>query len=230
MSNFSVWTYLTQWPQKIKRKYFDEDEEERRSRTHHSLSYHRYFQGYSENKVLTDSSAVGYKIQREYTAHFLALTTNKKKWIKYKLLYTVLFLAFAAFDLLALFSGSRANDAAWTSVFGVLQILMALMLLIPLGNYITAPMYMKLGEYNISARRLKNYSRIAAVLAGLYLLLSVIWYLAMWTFPNGNDLLCLLYQVLSAGAILTLFMVENRVEYHKIPNKSGHPNFQGEIW
>lgn len=220
---------FSEWSAKIRKKYFDEDEEERRSHTHHSTSYHTYFQGYSENKVLTNN-AVGYKIERVYTAHYLAMTASKKKWIVYKFLYAGLFLVFAAGNLLALLSKSQANAASWTSVFGVLQLLMALMLLIPLGNYIAAPMFMKLGEYNISGKRLKNYSRIAAVLAGLYLLLSVIWYLVMQTVPDGKDLLCLLYQVVSTGAILALYLLESRVEYRKIPNKSGFPNFQGEIW
>lgn len=220
---------FSEWAKKIRKKYFDEDEEERRSRVHHSLSYHRFFQGYSENKVLTDN-AVGYKIQRVYTAHYLAMTASKKKWITYKFLYAGLFLVFAAGNLLALFSKSQANAASWTSIFGVLQLLMALMLLIPLGNYVAAPMFMKLGEYNISGKRLKKFSFPTLVLAGLYLLLSVIWYLVMQTVPNGKDLLCLLYQVVSTGAILTLYLLESHMEYRKIPNKSGFPNFQGEIW
>lgn len=220
---------FSEWAKKIRRKYFDEDEEERRSRTHHSTSYHTFFQGYSENKVLT-GNAVGYKIERVYTAHYLALTASKKKWIAYKLLYTGLYLVFAAAILLALLSRAQANAAAWTSVFGVLQLLMALMLLIPLGNYIAAPMYMKLGQYNLSAKRLKKFSIPASVLAGLYLLLSVIWYLVMGVIPNGTDILCLVYQLLGTAAILTLCLVEHRTEYRKIPNKSGFPNFQGEIW
>lgn len=220
---------FSEWAKKIRRKYFDEDEEERRSRTHHSTSYHTFFQGYSENKVLTNN-AVGFKIQRVYTAHYLSLTSNKKKWIAYKVLYAGLYLIFVAGDLLALFSRSQANDATWTSIFGVLTLLMALMLLIPVGNYMTAPMCMKLGQYNISAKRLGRYSIPAAILAGLYLLLSLLWYLIMGVVPNGNDILCLVYQLISTGAILILFLVEHRTKYHRIANKAGFPNFQGEIW
>lgn len=219
---------FSEWSAKIRKRYFREGEE-RASHTHHSTSYHTYFQGYSENKVLT-GKGVGFKIERTYTAHYLSLTSNKKKWIGYKALYAFLYLIFIAADLLALFSRSQANDATWTSLFGVLALLMALMLLIPLGNYLAAPMCMKLGQYNISAKRLGQYSIPATILAELYLLLSVLWYPIMGVSPNGNDILCLVYQLLSTGAILTLCLVERRTKYHRIPNKAGLPSFQGEIW
>jgi hypothetical protein len=176
-------------------------------------------------------NAAGYKIEREYTAHYLAFTHDRRKWIGFKLLYSALYLASALLALLALSSRARANDAAWVSVFGALQLVALLMLLIPLLYYVTAPMDMKMGQFNISAKRVSSFSKPASVLAALYFLVSVAWYAAYRRAPGGRDVFCLLSQLLSAAAITALCVIENRTKYRRVENGAADPSREAnEIW
>ena len=211
-------------------KKYVEDEDEK-TQFHHSTSYHNYFQGYSERKVLGDRG-VGYSIQREYTAHYLAFTLDRGKWIRFKVLYAALYLASAALTLLALFSGARALRAGWVAVFGVLQLLALLLLLIPMGNYLAAPMKMRLGQYNLSAKRIGQYSIPAAILAGLFLLTAAVWYAVMTTAPEGADILALCFQAVSTAAIAALCITENRMKYRRIANDAADRTHydENEIW
>lgn len=210
-------------------KRFVEDEDEK-TRFTHSTSYHTFFQGYSERKVLARNAA-GYRIERKYTAHYLAFTNHRRKWIGYKILYSVLYLASAALALLAMFSRSYANYTAWVSVFGVLQIVTLLLMLIPMLYYVAAPMKMRMGQFNISAKRVGFLSKPATVLAALYLLTSAVWYMAYRVAPGGRDVLCLVSQFFSAAAITTLCVIENRTRYRRIENEAADPSREAnEIW
>ena len=210
-------------------KRFVEDEDEK-AKFSHSTSYHTFFQGYSERKVLAGNAA-GYRIEREYTAHYLAFTDNRRKWIAYKILYAGLYLASAALTLLALFSRAYANYTAWVSVFGVLQIVALLLLLIPVLYYVTAPMKMKMGQFNISAKRVSSFSKPASILAAAYFLTGAAWYLAYRVAPGGRDALCLVSQFFSAAAITALCVIENRTKYARIENEAADPSREAnEIW
>ena len=211
------------------RRYVEDEEEH----THfsHSISYHNYFQGYSEKKVLRGDGK-GYRIVREYTAPYLYFTESKRTWICFKLLYAVLYLGFVALCLLALLSDAGANKAGWVAVFGVLQMIMALLMLIPAVNYMAAPMYMRMGQYNISAKRLGQYAKPASALAVLYLVTSLIWYAVHIALLKSDDLLVLGFQLLSVSAILALCILEHRMEYKRIANPaSDAKGYDGnQIW
>ena len=210
-------------------KRFVEDEDEK-VKVHHSTSYHTFFQGYSERKVLTGNAA-GYRIEREYTAHYLAFTNDRRKWIGYKILYSALYLASAALALLAMFSRAYANYTAWVSVFGVLQIVALLLMLIPMLYYAAAPMKMRMGQFNISARRIGFLSKPAAVLAALYFLTGAVWYMVYRVTPGGRDVLYLVSQFFSAAAITALCVTENRTRYRRIENEAADPSREAnEIW
>lgn len=210
-------------------KRFVEDEDGKAPFTH-STSYHTFFQGYSERKVLARNVA-GYKIEREYTAPYLAFTNDRLKWIGYKVLYSVLYLVSAALTLLALVSRAWANYAAWVSVFAALEIVAMLLLLVPMLYYVTAPMKMRMGQFNISAKRVGFLSKPTAVLAALYLLLSVIWYAVYHVVPGGRELLSLAAQLLSTASITALCVIENRTKYRRIENKAANTHREAnEIW
>ena len=210
-------------------KRFVEDEDEK-TKFSHSTSYHTFFQGYSERKVLAGNAA-GYRIEREYTAHYLAFTDNRRKWIGYKILYAGLYLASATLTLLALFSRAYANYTAWVSVFGVLQIVALLLLLIPVLYYVTAPMKMKMGQFNISAKRLGFWSKPASAFAALYFGIGVVWYVAYRVTPGGRDIFCLVSQLFSAAAITALCIIESRTKYARIENEAaGLSREANEIW
>ena len=210
-------------------KKYVEDEEEK---THfsHSLSYHTYFQGYSEKKVVRPGG--GYSIVREYTADYLAFTEKKQEWILRKVLYAIFYFGSAALTLLALFSHSRANSAGWVAVFGVLQMVMLLLMLIPLGNYLLAPIYLRMGQFNISARRLSHFAVPTSVFAGLYLITAVSWYMANQSIPAGKDVLCLVFQLAATAMILALTVWEGKTTYKRIANDAvKKTGFDGnEIW
>lgn len=208
---------------------FVEDEDEK-TKFSHSTSYHTFFQGYSERKVLAENAA-GYRIEREYTARYLAFTDDRRKWIGYKILYSVLYLGSAALTLLAQFSRAYANYTAWVSVFGVLQMVMLLLLLIPVLYYVTAPMKMKLGRFNISAKRIDFLSKPAAALAILYFLVGAVWYPAYRVTPGGRDVLCLVSQFFSAAAVTALCAIEHRTKYRRIGNPAADTHREAnEIW
>ena len=210
-------------------KRFVEDEDEK-TRFSHSTSYHTFFQGYSEQKVLAENAA-GYRIEREYTAHYLAFTDDRRKWIGHKVLYSILYLGSAALTLLAQFSRAYANYTAWVSVFGALQAVALLLLLIPVLYYVTAPMKMKMGRFNISAKRMSFLSKPAAALAALYFLTGAVWYLIYRVTPGERDVLCLVSQFFSAAAITALCIIENRTKYRRIENEAADPSREAnEIW
>ncbi len=211
-------------------KRYVEDEEEK---THfsHSLSYHNYFQGYSERKVLNPGGN-GYRIQREYTAHYLAFTEDKHSWIRYKILYAALYFISAALSVLALFTRAQANRPGWVAVFGVFQALMLLMMLIPMVNYLCFPMYMRLGQYNISAKRVGQFAIPAAAFSILYFLTGLAFYIIKQATPVGNDIRWMVIQFFSAAAILVLSVLESKMKYKRIENtvnkETGYN--ENEIW
>ena len=214
---------------KWRRKYVEEEDEKRVFP--HSTGYHTFFQGYSEKKILAGNAA-GYKIERTYTAPYLAFTDDRRKWIGYKILYSVLCLASFALVVLAMFSRAIANYVSWVSVFAVLQIVaMLLLLLVPMLYYVTVPMKMRMGQFNISANRVGFFSKPAAVLAGLYLLLSVVFYVVYRVTPGAREIMCLIFQTLGAGAITALCVIENRTKYRRIANEAADPSREAnEIW
>ena len=213
---------------KWRRKYVEEEDEKRIFP--HSTGYHTFFQGYSEEKVLADN-AKGYKIERVYTAPYLAFTDDRRKWIGYKILYSALYLASFVLVVLAMFSRAIANYVSWVSLFAALQIVAMLLLLIPLLYYLTAPMKMRMGQFNISAKRVGFFSKPAAVLAGLYLLLSVVWYVVYRVTPGEREVACLILQILDTAAITALCVIENRTKYKRIKNEAADPSREAnQIW
>lgn len=211
-------------------KSFWRSEDEKRF-VPHSTSYHNYFQGWSERKVIGTTSGT-YKIEREYTAHYIAFTEEKSKWKQYKLIYIFLFCSSAIALLLALFSGARSNDWSWSSVFGVLNMLMIVMQVIPTGNFMVAPLYMKLGEYNISVKRIGQYAKPTAVFAVLYSATGILWCLVNGTVPMIEDVMCILFQIFNVISSLVLCVWINNMKYRRVDNESSEKmDFEAnEIW
>lgn len=211
------------------RRYVEDEDD--KTQFSHSASYHNYFQGYSEKKIMR-AGGKGYQIVREYTAHYLAFTEDKGRWIRFKILYAALYLGSAALTLLSLFSGAGINDVDWAALFGVLQMVMLLFMLIPMGNYVTAPMYMRMGQYNISARRLGQFAIPTAAFAAVYLVGGLVWYVVRGIALSGSDIRFLLFQFFGTGAICTLCILENRMKYKRIENKSVRQSGfdENQIW
>ena len=201
---------ISEWMDKWYRKNIEEQDDQKN--IHHSASYHSYFEGYTEKKVQRPGSS-RYRIEREYTGSYFGLKEGEKAWKKSKWITCLLYISSVILTFAALFSGARSNDASFTAVFGVLELLVLFLMLIPASSYLVAPYKMQAGVHRRSAGRVKMLSLPAWILGLIYLLLSLVWYPVYRTAPDIYDTLCLVCQAAAVIAAWALWYLEKNRTY-----------------
>ena len=201
---------ISEWMDNWYRKNIEEQDDQKN--IHHSASYHSYFEGYTERKIQRPGSS-RYRIEREYTGPYFGLKEGEKAWNKSRLWTAVFYALPVVLTLYTVFSGAKANVAGWVAVFGVLELLTLLLLLIPIGGYVTAGYRLEMGVHRRTSGRIRMLSLPGWIFAVLYLLLSLLWYPIRKTVPDLTDISALLSQAASCVAAWALWYLEKNRKY-----------------
>jgi hypothetical protein len=217
---------LKEMLKKMTKEYFDDDPF--KSRVSHSISYHTFFQGYSEQKRIGQKG--GYHVDRLYTAEYLAFTSDKKKWLLNKLIYSLLYIVAFTLTIMSLSIKSACNEATYVTIPSVCQILTMVVMFIWVVNYAIAPMKMTLGIYATGPKRVKIFAGVAGC-CGAVSLLAMVFYFLRHT--GRIDSLCtktLIFEALSVISMAVLYILEKTKKYESIENKNKVPYTANEIW
>ena len=123
----------------------------------HSTYYHKYFQGYTELKVLQSNGK--YKIERFYTAPWKqhALTDRQRKKVKrqYLLLTAVGIFVF----VMALMMAVNSNYTRIAAIPGMLTVIGLILTTVTVNSYAAKPVLMTLWDYKSSSHRLQRTAK-----------------------------------------------------------------------
>lgn len=181
--------------------------------------YHRYFEGYTEEKVLVEGGR-GAHIQRTYTGfYYHAQLTSGQRW-GVRALYLFLYLASAA---LFVFAASRPVpcNSTWYCVVPDAVVLFSMVwLVLPFCSYLVAGERLTVYEYKSTSRRLIKFSRIIAAALGVGALL-----VALATVLVGGDRVegfrCAFWFLLAAVPMAAIFLIERQIIYEQLTNPNG---------
>lgn len=194
---------------------YDSTQYGNRLRVSPSRAYHKYWQGYSEKKVLLPNGKT--KIERQYTAPWKQHVLSGKGWVSVKAAYFLLTAASIALYLLATTRDTSGNRCWYVALAGLPAGFTLFLLLVMTVNYITNPRKMTLWEYSSARRRLLLISPIAA---GLLLLTAVnnTLYVILSAEAARGELLCVAALALSSAAAFALFLIERKLSYTDVKN------------
>lgn len=208
-------------------QYWEEDE--MKARITHSTSYHTFFQGYTERRM-TDSEGRGYRIDRVYTAHYLACTDSKKSWLLTKLAYGSLYLFAGVFGTVGIVRMSGYYFSWYVVIPLVLEIFAYLLLLVPVINFLSAPMKMTLGMHKTSSAGLIKFGGIAAVMSAVTCAAMAVFFLLHVGEVDGRALSGMILQIAFVSFLFVLRNTEKGKKYERIENENSAPNNSNEIW
>jgi hypothetical protein len=213
----------------LKRKteeYFDDDPF--KSHVSHSISYHTFFQGYSEQKRIGEKG--GYHIDRLYTAEYLAYTNDKKKWLINKAVYTFLYIMAVALTIMSLSIRSACNEATYVTIPSICQILTMVVMFIWVVNYAIAPMKMTLGIYATGPKRVKTFALVAGCCGSVSLFAMIFYFLRHTARVDSLCFKTLIFEAVSVLCMFSLYFLEKSKKYESIKNKNTVPYTANEIW
>lgn len=181
-----------------------------------SRAYHKYWQGYVEQRVLLPNGKT--KIEREYVAPWKQHKISGKKWILLKTVYALLTITSIALFLLALTQDVGSNRCWYVALFGLPAGLLLFLFAVTVSLYIFNPRKMTLWEFTSSTSRLKLVTLISTILlilsaaaTGLYTILE----------PNSSfarEVICLALLLLSASVAFAVNRIESKMAYEDIRN------------
>ncbi len=183
----------------------------------HSTFYHRYFEDYSERRVVGADGKR--RIERSYTGRWYERACTPQQWVLTKLLYPLVCLAALAAFYLPYCLPLAVNRSLLVGAPCMLSAVGAVFLLLTLLWCVTAKRRMTSYEYRSGFHRLPRLCLIlaavmalCALLAALVLLRSVPGSAAEWSPVLGS----------AAGAALlaALARFEKRAEYLRISSET----------
>jgi hypothetical protein len=202
-------------------KKYDESSVEEGSRLSHSDAYHRFFEGYSELKVVDPSGRI--RIRRIYTGVHYRPRLSRKQMVLLRLLYPPVFAAAVALFLVAALRGVPSNTLWYAALPQACTLPMLVWFLISFLSYLPIKEQLEIGEYNRSSVPLKRAALIGAVCA----LLSGVMALVSLFGEGGSALLgelCTAGLFMLAAALLFLIgLTEARIPYDRIDSTTEIP-------
>lgn len=206
-------------------EYFGDDE----GKIHHSKYYHDYFRGYTEVRIANPENRFKpYKIQRIYTAPWIAADLKPPVYFSYCACYVLLTVLCAVLFVSALTDRAVAGNYSWiVAIPGYLSVVAVLLLVVCTAAYLLRPKKMTLYEHSTSTKRLKLFSLVSGILCGLTALTSLGYLLFA---DPGNMTRSLLSVAKLVGATAAAFWVwhfERNMSYTELENNTKLP--EGEV-
>lgn len=210
--------------QKAESKYFGDSTD----KITHSRYYHRYFRGYTEVRIpAPEHKYKNYKIQRFYTAPYIAADMDRLVYF-YLVLSYILLAALAVFCFLhaLLNRGVAGNSSAIVAIPGFPTVIALFLLCASVIAYVFRPKKMTLYEHETSTARLKTTAAISAGGAAATALMSAVYLLFRGSADLPAELWTIAQLLLSAAAAFAIRRLERSLRYKELPNDTKLP--QGE--
>jgi len=147
---------------------------------------------------------------RTYTANYLQYAQSDRKWVLYKVLYSLLLIAGAVLSVLVMLSPSILNHVPYIGALVTLSLIPLVYLLYTALFQVSAPRRMEIRQHKLASSRM----RIAALIYGLYLIAPLA---AMFAYVISNDfslsptdIFCIVGFLLDAIFIFLIFCLETK--------------------
>lgn len=206
---------------KAEAKYFGDDE----SAIRHSKAYHDYFRGYTEVRTENPKNRYKpYKIQRVYTAPWIAADMERPLYFSYCCCYVLLTVICAVLFVSALIDRSvPGNYSPIVAVPGYLSVLAVFLLAVGTVAYLLRPKQMTLYEHSSSTKRLKTFALSAAIGCGLTALTSLGFLLFAGRGETARSLITVAKLIGAAAAAFGVWSLERKMPYKEIKNTTPLP-------
>ena len=195
----------------------------------HSTHYHKYFQGYTEIKVLQPNGK--YKIERFYTAPWKqhALEDNQRRKVKAQ--YLLLTVAGIFVYVMALMMAVSSNFTRIAAIPGMATVVGLILSAATAVSYAAKPVRMTLWDYKSSSPKIQTVTKWTAIGVDVTMAAKLVSTLIYGTQSIAGEIFSQLLLAGAAGTFLWIHATEKDMEYENVPNDTVLPQEGGnEIW
>lgn len=195
----------------------------------HSTHYHKYFQGYTELKMLQPNGK--YKIERFYTAPWKQHALEDRQRRKVKAQYLLLTAVGIFIYVMALMLAVSSNYARIAAIPGMLTVIGLILTTVTVISYAAKPVRMTLWDYKSSSHKLQKTAKWTAIGVGVTMAAKLLAALLYGTQSVAGEIFSQLLLAGAAGVFLWIYTCERDMEYENVPNDTILPQEGGnEIW
>lgn len=188
----------------------------RAKRSGYSSYYHKYFEGYMEQRMIGKNGKV--RIERIYVGDTYTQDVSDKRWVLQKILFFALYFCGAAAAVLP-------NSVTWTGradwyleVCLAIGMLMMFLLLYVLIAYAMAKRKLTVWGYKETSQRLKTCAKLTAYVFAAAFLAQIVY--VFINHLHGIYLLPLVFSPVAAALFYLIHYIESRLTtYTRIPYK-----------
>lgn len=201
--------------------------DEMNTHSFHSLSYHRFFENYTERQVVGKNGRK--RIVREYAGPIYQQELSPLNYVLLRLLYLSLFVVMIWMVILAGVPG-RASDSAWYMAVTELAtiLLLSLMGYTLLTGYLFVPRQMTTGDYNESSRFLLWKAMGLGICFSLDAAATLLYIVLHQNIIGKADWRALAAFLVGAGIAFSMWFMERNIPY-QVTNPSEKNVRDGEI-
>lgn len=185
----------------------------------HSGSYHRYFEGYSEQKVPGENGHRN-RIVRVYVGDYYKRKCSDCAWIAVKAAYALLYLAAVAVYLFAMVLPIGSNHAWYVALPGLLSVVPLILVFAKLTACLVTKRTMMIYDFKYVFHRVVRYCTAAAGFLFATALMKLLYILVNLPGEVWPEVFSCLGCFLGAGLILGIGLLERNAKYEIIKNKN----------
>ena len=194
------------------RKSFDKD----RSDTFSTLNHRNYFEGYS-SKIVTSKSG-RQKTILVYTEDYYQQNIPRKKRVMIRILFCALYLFALALFIFVAIQNTPSNYAYYVEIPVMVSLLAFLWMFLVLVRYMPVEK-LKIFQFNKGAKRIKLVSIASTACLGCAMASNLAFFFLNPQEGNLSVLLNAGLSLLAGASFLTMYLVEAKIEYIRIPNE-----------
>lgn len=194
----------------------------------HSKAYHRFFEGYSEISV-PHPNGKGTSIQRVYIGNYYRQNLTKSLRILIRMFYLVLFLCIVYLYTSSAVMPLMINSTWYVVLPQAASVVFLFWILISFFFYLPAERDMKIADYRSSSLSLLKAFEGSAICLGATALAVLIFILVSPLGESHNELLCAGKYLIAGFIALSIYLIEKKISYLKIPNQIVPPDNSVEI-
>lgn len=183
--------------------------------------YHSYWRGWTEVRV----NRIGkpYSIERVYTAPWIQQDLSTRDYVLVRILYGFLIALSIALFALAMTQRVGSNFCWYVALFGMPSTILFFAVLWIFVGYAKAPRKMTLYEHKSTSVYLKRICLAFFIGLCATALATVLYALLNPGDEPLKQLLNVLLDLLAAGCVFTVFLLEKKMKYIDIPNTNKPP-------
>ncbi len=192
--------------------------------SYHSSSYHRFFEGWVEQKV-TDPKTGKTKIVRNYAAEYVERSGTDKEWVTNKIMASLTFLISTIAFIFGCYELESVTVSKYIELVPVIVLFIYFYFLYILVKFLTAPRKMTIGDYNAYTPRFFRTARLIFRLSLLCLAVVIVNMIIMLfrtdetAFLISRTVLTVLSYLAAGVLMLLLGLNEDNTEYKYLENE-----------